>query len=183
MRLWLLCAVQNRLWHLQPIFEPAEGGERVKAGLQNLPKTSSHSALPPIALFERRHDAFHWGELLSNSCNNKDIDTGVNNFLVSVLSSIESNNSQDMEVTMYDRFRSRAATFHLGKGRPVYVDHPPMFCPRIATCRRYTDEEYPALTQCANSELGHVSLVFSFPNISPPSIIYKSTRLATRPSL
>ncbi|CAD0056489.1 unnamed protein product, partial [Aureobasidium pullulans] len=164
----------------------AEGEERIKAGLQNLYKMNCPNALPPTALFECRHAAFPWGELLINPCNGEKIDTGLENFLVSVHSSIDSNNSQDMEAAIYDRSGSRAAPFHLAKGRPVYVDHPPMFCPRIATCRRYTDEEYPALTQCANAELGHVSLVFSFPNISAPSIIlfiYKSTRLAGSPPL
>lgn len=86
-----------------------------------------------------------------------------------------------MEAAIYDRFGSRAAIFHLAKERPVYVNRAPMFCPGNATCRRYTDEEYPAPTEFANAEPGHASLVFSFPNISAPSIIlsiYKSTRLA-----
>lgn len=86
-----------------------------------------------------------------------------------------------MEAAICDRSGSRAATFHLAKERPVYVNRAPMFCPRNATCRRYTDEEYPAPTEFANAEPGHASLVFSFPNISALSIIlsiYKSTRLA-----
>ncbi|CAD0046071.1 unnamed protein product, partial [Aureobasidium pullulans] len=54
---------------------------------------SERTTHPPIALFERRHAAFPWGELLSNSCNGDKIDTGLNSFLVSVLSSIAGHNS------------------------------------------------------------------------------------------
>jgi hypothetical protein len=86
-----------------------------------------------------------------------------------------------MEAAIYDRSGSRAATFHHAKERPVYVNRAPMFCSKNAACRRYTDEEYPAPTEFANAEPGYASLVFSFPNISAPSIIlsiYKSTKLA-----
>ncbi|THX18352.1 hypothetical protein D6D17_02306 [Aureobasidium pullulans] len=97
----------------------ADGEERIKAGLQNLYKTNCPNALPPTALFECRHAAFPWGELLINPCNGDKIDTGLESFLVSVHSSIDSNNSQDMEAAIYDRSGSRAAPFHLAKGRPT----------------------------------------------------------------